>query len=121
MGSVPSFDSARNTFNGFQGFSAESKLGTDPDRVQREIEAGPLVDSPFGPDAATVALDDSPYRGQANARAFVLLRAVQSLENFEEPSGARRIETGPIVAHEIDRLSSPWDASELDVRFGCPR
>jgi hypothetical protein len=45
------------------------------------VEGGAAVDGAFGPDATTVAFDDPPNGGQADAGAGKLLSCVQPLSS----------------------------------------
>src|SRR3989338_6006630 len=69
-----------------------------PGAGQREVEHRALARGGFGADAAAVALDDTPHRGQANAGAFELAGHVQALERFEELVGVLHVEAAAVVA-----------------------
>src|SRR4030067_3062358 len=64
---------------------------------QGEVEGGSPVDLAFHPDASTVAMDDALNDGQPDAGAFVLIRAVQPLEDSEEFVDIGHVETYAVV------------------------
>src|SRR5512147_1774146 len=51
---------------------------------QRDEEGGPCTGCTLRRDLAAVPLDDPPADGQADARAVVLLAAVEPLEDLED-------------------------------------
>src|SRR6059058_1370733 len=71
-----------------------------------EVEGRPLVHSPFGPDSSAVAVDDTLHGGEADARAFELFTAVETLERAEQLAGVRHVESRAVVADEIDCLAT---------------
>ena len=67
-----------------------------------------------------MALDDPLHDREADARAFVLLRAVQPLEDAEKFVRVAHVEAGAVVADEIDilavlRLAADFDDCLLDL------
>jgi hypothetical protein len=52
--------------------------------LEHEVEGRAVPDSPFGPDAAAVAVHDSPSNRQADAGALKLALAVETLERAEK-------------------------------------
>src|SRR5580692_1196199 len=77
-----------------------SLLETSPAASQSEIESGPGIDHPLGPDAATVSRDNSLGDRQADAGAAGKLPPpVQTLEWPEEFVDVSSVETGAVIAH----------------------
>src|SRR5207249_5349658 len=56
----------------------------------------------FGPDPATVLVDDALHGGQAQAVPGKLVCAMQAMEHAEEFVPVAHVEADAVVAHEID-------------------
>ena len=68
---------------------------------QGETKGCAIIDYALGPDFAPVPQNHSLDRGQADAGAAKLALIVQALEWAKQLGGARHIESGAVVAHEI--------------------
>ncbi len=77
-------------------------------RVKKNV--APRSELRLRPDAPAVALDDALHDRQADAGAFIFLRAVQPLEDAEELVGVAHVETGAVVADEIN-VDAVWASS----------
>src|SRR5665647_394921 len=69
---------------------------------QSEIKGGAFTDLPFGPDAATVPLDNALDYGQADAGAFVFMSTVQALKNAIKLVGITLIKADTVVLNVVD-------------------
>src|SRR5205085_1776020 len=83
---------------------------------QREIKRRSAVHAAFGPDLASVALDDLARRRQSNSCAFEFLRGMQTLEHAEELVGISHIKAGAVVGHKIYRRRAPTLHSKFNLR-----
>src|SRR3990172_2250701 len=100
-----------------------------PDNLQSpisnlEIERRAFVHFCLGPGTPAVALDDALDNGEADARAFVFLGAMQALEDPEEFVGVAHVEAHAVVADEIADGRWPlcvagggWPMAICDLRF----
>lgn len=59
----------------------------------------------FGPNESSVAANDALHRGQTDANARELGRAVQALKRSEQRTGVCHIETRAVVAHARNGLA----------------
>src|SRR5438552_12262813 len=69
---------------------------------ESKAEGRSLIHFRFGPNAAAMTVDDALHGGQPHAGAFVVLGAVQALEDPEQFVGVAHIKAHAIVLHEID-------------------
>lgn len=71
----------------------------------------------FGPDFATVPMNDSLNCRQADAIAGKLRRRMESLERLKQAISGPGIKSGAIVTHEINGLSIFASGAELNSRL----
>src|ERR1700704_2674667 len=76
----------------------------------------PLIYCCFGPDTPAVAMNNSLHDRQANAGAFELVCAMQSLEHAEELVLILHVKTCSVVANEIDLLAVLLSRADIDNR-----
>src|SRR5437588_5867355 len=81
-----------------------------------EVEGCPLVHGPLGPHPTAVTIDDALDGGEADARAFELVAAVETLERAEQLSGVSHVEARAIVADEVNGLALLALPTESDLR-----
>src|SRR5581483_9391776 len=72
--------------------------------MQGERECSAFFGLPFCGDPASVAPDDPLHRGEADARTGEIVRMVKPLKGAEQLRLIRRIESGPVVAHEVGAI-----------------
>src|SRR5438477_565822 len=88
------------------GLSSTSRISTICSviraSIKSKVKCRAFVYFSLGPDAPAVAVDDALHDGQADARAFVILGAVQPLEDAEEFVGILHIETHAVVFDKVD-------------------
>src|SRR4051794_31911983 len=84
--------------------------------MERKVERRSLVDGPFGPDAAAVAMDDPLYRRQADPGALELGLVVEPLEGTEQLVGVRHVESRAVVADEVGARPVVLRSPDLDHR-----
>src|SRR5262245_14345641 len=81
---------------------------------QTEVERGAGINGAFGPGASSVAVNDSPDVGQADAGAFELIGAVQALEDSKQCVGIAHVEGDPVVANAEDGFLIIRGGADLD-------
>src|SRR5687768_6901618 len=114
------FFSARSVNSSSSGLSSTSKITlsliSPPfSSLKREIKCRALIDFPFGPDFAAVAVHDALDRRQPNPRAVEFGHGVQALKGAEQLAGIGHVEPGAIVAHEVDRPAVVLADAEFDL------
>ena len=72
---------------------------------QREAKRRALTRRRFSPDAPTMPRDDALHKCQTNAGALKLRRRMQTLERAEQLLRIGHVETGTVVAHEINQAA----------------
>jgi len=117
---VASLQSMKGQFHAL-ALSSTSKISTmfsimSSVSAERKVKRRALVDCRLSPDASTVAVDDTLHNGQAHARAFVLLGAVQSLKHVKEFADVSHIKAHTVVLDKIDAFSSILPAANGDDR-----
>src|SRR6185503_7192538 len=65
------------------------------------------------PDASAVPAHDSMHQREPDARARELIVAMQKLKHAEKILAVTRIESGAVVAHEVDVLAFFADGADL--------
>src|ERR1041384_1683340 len=115
------FLSARNVRASSRGLSSTNRITLFSMRClleacEAEVKGCPLVHRAFGPDATAVPVDDALHGRKANARAFKLARAVQTLKRAEQLADISHVEACAVVADEIDRLPVALLKPEADAR-----
>ncbi len=93
--------------------------------AEGEIEGCTLVQFSLCPHSASMLLNDALHRGQADARTFELLRAVQPLEDSEQFVDILHVETDAVVSDHEDWLPIFFFVADFDDRVrwrrGRPR
>src|ERR1700722_1722734 len=85
---------------------------------QREMKRCALIDFPFGPYPAALALDDALNSRQANSRSWKILCRVQALKGPEQLAGVRLIEPGAVIPHEVFPAAVLSGTSKFDAGVG---
>ena len=80
-----------------------------------KVEGRTQVFLRFGPDSATVFLDDTGNDGQSNPRPFQITAPVQVLKGLKELGCILHIKANSIVTQEIGRYAIDFLAAELDT------
>src|SRR5436309_8150977 len=84
---------------------------------EREINRRPLIGLALRPHAPAVAIDYAADDGEADAGALKLAHIVQALERNKQFVDVGHVESGAVVAHEVDGMIVLVDDAELDVRL----
>ena len=81
-----------------------------------------MIDFPFGPDFAAVAVHDALDRRQPNPRAVEFGHGVQALKGAEQFAGIGHVEPSAVIAHEVDRLAVVLADAEFNrgIVLGAP-
>src|SRR5262249_26026762 len=66
----------------------------------REKKRRSPVNRPFGPDPATVTVDDAPHIGQSDADALEIPLWVQAMKHAEQPLGEFHVKSNAVVANK---------------------
>src|SRR5262249_47430313 len=83
----------------------------------RKIKSCAAAYVAFGPDSASVAMNDTLHRRQSDSGAFKLVRSVQTLEYSKQFVGILHVETNSIILNEYNHTVC-WfvRASYLNLR-----
>src|SRR5262245_24401346 len=92
------FRNARSVNSTSSGLSSTNKISFIAS-AEREVEARAVIDFPFRPDLAAMAMHDPRYRRKADAGPWKLRHGVQSLKRAEELVRIVGVEAGSIVAN----------------------
>src|SRR5258708_5811609 len=121
------FLNARSVRATSSGLSSTSMIGPSFTRggsslgmVKGERESRAAADGAFRPNPAPVPGEDALDGGQADAVALELVRVVQPLERLEQFVRVGGIETGAVVADEVNRPAALLPGAEFDSRRGVP-
>src|SRR5262245_58041477 len=94
-----------------------SGMAGSPCRAQGEGKGRALLDSAFGPDRTSMAVNDTLHGGQADACAREIPLTVQALKSPEQFRAVGHVEAGAVVANEIDHPAVTLPNPEFYV---CP-
>ncbi len=84
--------------------------------IQGEVKRRPFPYFPFGPDIASVTMDDALYNGKADSCALKIFLGVHPVERVEHFPAMSRIESSTVVSYVIDILTILFQCADFDTR-----